>query len=79
MSRQHKLLPIRIALSPTQCASATGLHFENVIKPAVESGALRVHLIGDGVRPKRRVIVADLEQWLRDHPQLIKHVTKRSR
>jgi len=75
--RNHKFLPVRVALSPTQCATATGLHYDRVIAPAVESGALLVHLIGDGPRPKRRVMVSDLEQWLRDHPTLIKSVIKR--
>jgi hypothetical protein len=44
--RQHRNLPVRVALSPTQAASATGLNYVRVIRPAVETGALPVHLIG---------------------------------
>ncbi len=77
--RHHKFLPVRVALSPTQCATACGLHYDRDIKPAVESGTLPVYLIGEpgALRPRRRVIVADLEQWLRNNPQLIKRVCKR--
>jgi hypothetical protein len=75
--KNHKLLPIKIALSPTQSATATGLNYHRDIAPAVESGALPVYLIGSGARPKRRVLVADLEQWLRNNPQLIRHLIKR--
>jgi hypothetical protein len=75
--KHHKFLPVRVALSPTQSATATGLHYDRDIKPAIESGALPVYLIGNGVKPKRRVLVSDLEQWLRNNPQLIRHLIKR--
>jgi len=75
--RHHKFLPVRVALSPTQCAEACGLNYDRVIAPAIESGALPVHLIGEGVKPRRRVMVSDLEKFLRNHPTLIKQVTKR--
>lgn len=76
MRRDHKLLPMRVALSPAQTITATGLH-ESVIMGAIESGQLVVHLIGDGVKPRKKILVADLEAWLRAHPTLIKSVTKR--
>lgn len=75
MRRDHKLLPMRVCLSPAQTITATGLH-ESVIMSAIESGALPVHLIGEGPRPKRKIVVRELEQWLINHPTLIKQVAK---
>ena len=74
--RDQKLLPVRVALSITAAATACMLHVDH-IKQAINDGLLPVYLIGEGVRPKQRILVSDLELWLRQNPQLICHVIKR--
>jgi hypothetical protein len=67
MSRRHTGPVIRICLSPTQTATATGLSYERVIRPAIERGELVVYVVAG----KRKVMVEDIAAYLRSHKQLI--------
>jgi hypothetical protein len=65
MGRKHVGDVIRVCLSPTKVATATGLHFDRVISPAIAAGELPVYLVAGN---HRRILISDLEKWLRSFP-----------
>jgi hypothetical protein len=63
MPRQRKHPHVFLALSPSACADAIGVSYDHVILPAISSGELGpVYVRG----AKRRILVSDLEAWLRE-------------
>jgi len=57
---------IMLALSPSATARALGVNYERAILPAIASGALGpVYSLG----AKHRLLVSDIERWVRSWPQ----------
>ena len=73
--RRQKNRIVFLALSPTACATALGLNYDRVISPAIASGALGpVYAIG----AKRRLLVIDIERFVRSFPQQSKPKRRKS-
>jgi hypothetical protein len=71
MSTRRHVGPVtKIAMSPTKISTATGLRLDRVISPAIKSGELPCYVIGN----HRRVLISDVEAWLRTYPRLLKKV-----
>jgi hypothetical protein len=75
MARTNHVLPITmIAMSPTKVAAATALDYRGVVLPAIFVGELGpVYRIGH----RRRLLIADVEKWLRRFPHHAATTTKK--
>ena len=67
MPRVSKSPFVILALSPAGVAASLGIRPEPV-QAAIASGALPVHRIGT----KNRILIADVEPWVRSWPQPMK-------